>query len=131
MIPAMAIGFPVTRSGFFLICESETEPRMIAATAGIGPKHIQPTVTLIIPNIIEATLRPLLGGTVYAGGGGGCQTGLTGCGSKICPPPNPLPDGRFQVACSFGFEASVGVDALIVGGVSLDSGAESIRVVPS
>jgi hypothetical protein len=36
---------------------------MIAAIAGIGPKHIQPTVTLIIPNIIEATLKLLFGGT--------------------------------------------------------------------
>ena len=37
-------------------------PRMIAAIPGIGPKHIQPTVTLIIPNIIAATLRLLFGG---------------------------------------------------------------------
>jgi len=51
---------------------------MIAAIAGIGPKHIQPIVTLIIPNIIEATLRLLFGGTLYAGGGGGCQIGFTG-----------------------------------------------------
>src|SRR3977135_3998590 len=95
MSPSQANCFPVTRSGFFLICESETEPRMIAAIAGIGPKHIQPTVTLIIPNIIAATLRPLLGARVYAGGGGGCQTGFaggTGCGLKICP-PDPLSDG--------------------------------------
>jgi hypothetical protein len=63
MTPTQANCFPVTRSGFFLICESETAPRTIAAIAGIGPKHIQPTVTLIIPNIIEATLKLLFGGT--------------------------------------------------------------------
>ena len=106
---------------------------MIAAIAGMGPKHIHPTVTLIIPITIAAVARLLFGGCAYKGGGGGCQPGVTGFGSASCPPDSPA-DGRFQVACSFGLGDAGELEAMTVGGGSLGSlgrGASSSRVVPS
>src|ERR1043165_2571933 len=107
-MPAVAYGFPLNRSGDFLICESATKPMIMPAIPGSGPK--QPIRNPAMLVIIDASanpwlLWPLIGTYGMAGGGGGVHgPGLIGGRSSgaIQPPGSGVSRGSHFVSCSSG-----------------------------
>src|SRR5687767_12416039 len=73
--PIRAMGLPLYRCGFRLICVRATAPSTTATNPNIGPPQIHPKVMLMSPKINEVTARPCwLGRLIPAiGGGGGTQ----------------------------------------------------------